>query len=67
MNIETRYQIILHAVRWCNNILIELLNNHGRILPAKAHSAMHDMLHNTAKISSSITKAQNESKMKEGD
>ena len=29
---QHRLAIITHAVRWSNNILVEVLSNHGRVL-----------------------------------
>jgi hypothetical protein len=31
-SIETREEIVNHAVRWANNMLSEVLHNHGSIL-----------------------------------
>ena len=32
MDAETRKEIVLHAVRWATNMLVEVLSNHGAYL-----------------------------------
>jgi hypothetical protein len=33
MTSSERQTLIAHAVRWCVNILVEVLDNHGKVLP----------------------------------
>jgi hypothetical protein len=44
MDQETREEIVLHALRWTNNILVEVLMNYGPKLPPEARVRLRDAI-----------------------
>jgi hypothetical protein len=40
MTHETRLEIVLHGIRWANNIITEVLSNHAHTLPRPARDAL---------------------------
>jgi hypothetical protein len=44
MDRETREEIVLHALRWTNNILVEVLGNYGPKLPPEARVRLRDAI-----------------------
>ncbi len=39
---EVRQEIVRHAIRWTNNVLVEVLSNHGAFVPPRVREAMHE-------------------------
>lgn len=37
-------EIVLHAVRWTQNILVEVNSNHGRRIPPRANQLIRDAI-----------------------
>jgi hypothetical protein len=54
MKQETREELVLHAVRWANNMLVEVLNNHGTKLPAQARLRLRDAVASLAETDREI-------------
>jgi hypothetical protein len=44
MNQETREEIVLHALRWANNILVEVLSNHGLKISPEARVRLREAI-----------------------
>jgi len=40
MDRTTRLEIVQHGLRWANNIICEVLSNHGSMLPREAREAV---------------------------
>lgn len=40
---ELRKEIVLAALRWANNMVVEVLSNHGRILPDEARDKIMEI------------------------
>ena len=54
MDQETREEIVLHALRWTSNILVEVLSNHGNNLPPKSRSRLRDAVASLAETEREI-------------
>jgi hypothetical protein len=44
IKIETRQEIVLHGVRWANNILVEILANHAAAVSKEGRQALADAI-----------------------
>ena len=58
MTLETRQEIVLHAVRWCNNILTEVLSNHASAVSVDGRGHLSNTLTELQKAEDSFRKAE---------
>jgi hypothetical protein len=56
-NKEIRREIVEHAVRWSNNILAEVLSNHGPCIGDEARDLLSQAISNLAEVESAIRRA----------
>jgi hypothetical protein len=53
MTKETRSEIVQHAIRWTANMLVEVISNHGPIMPRQAREHLKtgvDSLHEALRV-----------------
>lgn len=43
MNIESRREIVTHALRWAMNMVTEVVSNHGRVFPPEVRDAFRNL------------------------
>ena len=49
MNKDVRNEVVINAVRWTNNILVECLGNHGSVMPLSAADHLRNAIDELAK------------------
>lgn len=42
MNRETRIELMFHAFRWANNMVVEAIGNHAAHLPVETREVLRD-------------------------
>ena len=40
---EVRKQIVLHAIRWTSNMIVEIVHAHGEHMPGKVRDLLRDV------------------------
>ena len=41
--LQMRREIVTNALRWANNMIVEVLSNHGPAIPDDARQKMHEI------------------------
>ena len=57
MTKETRQEVVLHAVRWCNNILTEVLSNHASAVSPEGRNHLSTTLEELQKAEDDFRRA----------
>lgn len=52
MTQDTRVQIVEHAARWAQNMLVEVLSNHGSALTEEGRDCLHNAVRALVDLSS---------------
>lgn len=55
-NKDVRIQITEHAIRWATNMLVEVGNNHGGVIPPAARNALRDAIMALGEASDALRK-----------